>query len=345
MRASRSLVILSLLAGVGCSTTRRERAPEERRAALPGPRTSHSLVYDSKRRIVLLVDGYSPYPGASHPASTRLWGWDGERWRALPGEGPAARFLSAAAYDERRGVLVSHGGRVVGSRGTVSGESWEWDGRRWRPAADSSVGARDHHLLAHDAARGRTLMFGGGPFPRRPGPWATDSWEWDGTVWRQIATAGPPGRALSAMVFDRRRRRVFLFGGIGEPPGAERPQPNYGDSWAWDGAAWRRLSDDGPRPRAGHAMAYDERAGEVLLYGGESRGELLGDMWRWDGERWREIVLAGPTPGPRRAHAMAYDARRGVVVLYGGVTRDSTGTSRPLGDTWEWDGGRWRPRA
>ena len=334
-----ALALLLLLAG--CMHPRRA-ADDGPAVAVPGPRTSHALVYDEQRRAVVLLDGYSPFPGASHPELTDVWGWDGGRWRLLPGAGPTARFLSAAAYDSRRGRIISYGGRV-GRRAEVRGDSWEWDGRVWRRMTDTSVGARDHHMLAYDAARGRTVLFGGGPFPRRPGPWATDTWVWDGTAWRQAAVDGPAGRALSAMVYDGRRRQVVLFGGVGAPPGDGGAQPIYGDSWGWDGAAWRQLADGGPPGRAGHAMACDQRAGVVLLYGGESGAELLGDMWRWDGERWSEIPLTGPTPGRRRAHAMAYDAARGRTVLYGGVTRaEGAAGSTALGDTWEWDGARWR---
>jgi len=138
-------------------------------------------------------------------------------------------------------------------------------------------------------------------------------------------------------VWDAARREVVLFGGVGRAPAPGRPQPSFGDTWAWTGSAWRLVTDSGPPPRNRHAMAYDERAGLVLLYGGSRDGrDVVGDMWRWDGRRWTEIPLTGDSPGPRALHAMGYDAARGRTVLYGG--NDGTGVRD---DTWEWDGARW----
>jgi hypothetical protein len=179
-------------------------------------------------------------------------------------------------------------------------------------------------------------MFGGGPFPRRPGPWATDTWEWDGTRWTRVATAGPAGR-VAAMVYDAPRQRIVMFGGVGAPPGQGQPQPNYGDTWAWDGRSWTLLATDGPAPRDRHAMALDSRKGVILLYGGGTSAGQFDDMWQWDGVRWTRIPLTGPTPGKRSLHAMGYDAARGRTVLYGGNSE-----GRVLDDTWEWDGRSWK---
>jgi hypothetical protein len=33
-------------------------------------------------------------------------------------------------------------------------------------------------------------------------------------------------------------------------------------------------------------MAFDERRGRVVLYGGSGPRENLGDTWEWDGVRW-----------------------------------------------------------
>ena len=83
-------------------------------------------------------------------------------------------------------------------------------------------------------------------------------------------------------------------------------------------------------------MAYDERAGVVLLYGGAAahRDAPLSDMWQWDGARWTEIPLTGATPGHRYQPVMVYDRARDRTVLVGGLGGPS--------DTWEWDGRAWR---
>jgi hypothetical protein len=306
--------------------------PARQKAVNPGPRGVPSLIYAEHLRRVLLLDGYYP---AIQPDFSQVWGWDGERWDLLPGSGPPARYVSAAVYDSRRKRVVIFGGRV-GKKEEVKGDTWEWDGMKWREMSDNSIGPRDHHAMAYDEARGKIVLFGGGKFPRTT-PWATDTWEWDGTKWVQVATQGPIGR-VTAMVYDGKRKEVVLFGGVGEPPGRGQPQPHFNDTWIWNGKNWRKASDEGPPARARHAMTFDRRAGLVLLYGGSVDGSriIYDDMWQWDGQRWTEIRLTGPTPGKRAIHVMAYDTARAKTVLYGG-TRESV-----MEDTWEWDGQRWR---
>jgi hypothetical protein len=285
---------------------------------------------------VLLFDGAYPSSPAAQRGQTEIWAWTGAEWKALSGSGPTARYASAAAFDSRRGSIVSFSGRV-GRDERITPDTWEWNGTVWHQVSDTSAGARDHHSMVFDAARRNTVLFGGGPFPRRPGPWPTDTWTWDGAQWKQVATDGPTGRAVTSLVYDSRRRQVVMFGGVGAPEGAERRQASFGDTWVWEGSAWRQVSSEGPAPRNRHAMAFDARAGVTLLYGGSVEQRQFADMWKWDGHRWTEIRLTGETPGPRELHSMAYDAARDRTILYGG---NSAG--KVLDDTWEWDGARWR---
>ena len=301
----------------------------------PGPRSQPILLYDDRTRRVLLFDGAYPSSPAAQDQLTRLWTWDGVEWTALLSSGPTVRYASAAAYDSHRRRVVSYSGRV-GPNERITPDTWEWDGTDWQRMIDTAVGARDHHAMAYDAARQRTVMFGGGAFPRRQGPWLTDTWEWDGSRWTQITTEGPTGRAMTAMVYDSKRQQVVLFGGVGMPTGPKRLQPSFADTWVWKDRTWRKVADAGPPARNRHAMAFDSRAGVVLLYGGGVNRTQFADMWQWDGRNWSAIPLTGRTPGPRELHSMVYDVARGRTVLYGG---NSAG--KVLDDTWEWDGEKW----
>ena len=302
----------------------------------PGPRSQPILLYDDRERRVLLFDGAYPSSPGAQRGFTEVWTWTGKDWRALPGKGSAPRYASAAAFDSRRGRVVSFSGRV-GPNEHITRDTWEWDGQEWRQMSDTSAGARDHHAMVFDAARGNSILFGGGLFPRRSGPWATDTWTWDGNQWSRAATHGPTGRAVTSLVYDSRRKQVVLFGGVGAPEGVERKQASFGDTWVWEGTAWRQVSTEGPEARNRHAMAFDTRAGVALLYGGSIGQRQYADMWKWDGERWSPIRLTGATPGLRELHSMVYDAARDRTILYGG---NSAG--KVLDDTWEWDGARWR---
>ena len=122
----------------------------QRDAVKPSTREGHCLVYDEKRRRVILLDGYQP---PYQPELGEVWSWDGKRWELLPGSGPAARSLSGAVYDSRRQKIVEFGG--VGNIGyeDLKSDTWEWNGQSWRQMTDTGAGTRDHHSMAYDAAR------------------------------------------------------------------------------------------------------------------------------------------------------------------------------------------------
>jgi hypothetical protein len=189
--------------------------------------------------------------------------------------------------------------------------------------------------MTYDSARHRTVLFGGGTFVRgTPYRLRNDTWEWDGSEWRQAATDGPGVRRLPGMAYDGERQQVVLFGGVGARSAAEAEPPYFGDTWIWNGESWRQVADSGPPPRYGHVMTFDSRTRTTLMYGGNTVADKpLTDLWQWDGRRWTETTLTGPGPGARFGAAMAYDAARQRAVLFGG-RRDDT-------RTWEWDGRRW----
>lgn len=310
-------------------------------SATPGPRSSHQLIYHRQLRRVILLDGYL-WPSASPPPNqaelTEVWAWDGHLWTPLPGVGPASRYVSAATFDSHRKRLISYGGRV-GPQETVTNETWEWSAGAWTELPANQMEARDHHSMAYDEGRRITVMFGGGTWPRPAGAWPTDTWGWDGGTWRRLAADGPTGR-VSKMVYDSKRKQVILFGGVGRSPGPGLPQPLYNDTWAWDGQRWQQVSASGPPARQGHSLAFDRRAGVVVMYGGSARGQQFDDMWQWDGANWTQIRLTGLTPG-KRATSMAYDEARHRVVLYGGA-RLTENKLEHLADTWEWNGKLWK---
>ena len=208
---------------------------------------------------------------------------------------------------------------------------WSWDGRAWTVQTDGGPVVRVVGGAAFDVRREQLVLFGGA----RPGGGLDDMWAWDGASWRRQPDAGVGPRDHHVMAYDAKRDRVVLFGGSGaRPPGADR-RLSPTDTWEWDGARWTQVATTGPSSRGRSAMVYDEKRGEMVLFGGGG-DEVLGDTWLWNGQRWRMASATGPAP--RYAHAMAYDTDRGVVVLYGGST------FRPVQyftDMWEWNGERW----
>jgi hypothetical protein len=189
--------------------------------------------------------------------------------------------------------------------------------------------------MSYDAARQRTLVFGGFLVGGAPD---NTLWAWDGERWSVAARGGPSPRGNVLMAYDAARDRVVLHGG-------EIPGLAYRDTWEWDGSTWTRAATEGPPVRAHGAMAYDARRRRLVLFGGTLGGPSRNpddqrpgnDTWEWDGVRWGQSAAPGP-PG-RSVHAMAFDDRRGVVLMTGGSVRGGP----TFDDLWEWDGGAWRP--
>jgi hypothetical protein len=131
-----------------------------------------------------------------------------------------------------------------------------------------------------------------------------------------------------------------------------------GQTWERDASgAWQFVTDQGPSPRYGHAMAYDEVRGVTVLFGGylcqdalcnpggpEPNGEVYSDTWEWDGVAWTERVVASP-PQARWGHAMAYDPVRQRIVMFGGRGVPPGSVVIDVApEVWEWDGSTWATR-
>lgn len=324
----------------------------------PPPRRGHRMVYDSIRDRVVLFGGIN---------RNDTWEWNGSAWtRVATPDSPAPRWSFSMAFDPGRGMVVMYGG--LGT--TWFDETWEYDGTTWvqKSPAFSVGNPYQVKIAGFDPQRGKLVMViangmvewngtdwlifwanFGTPFPAASAAFAYESgsghllalersgatWEWDGADWTErVPAATPPRRTRHAMVTDRTRGSIFLFGGR-ESTGAG--QPEMSDTWEWDGLRWLEHQPAvSPADRYEHAVAVDESRQCVVLFGGgKSGGTIYGDTWEWDGAEWTQRFPA-TSPSPRRRHAMAWDGNRGKVLLFGGRSSGLT-----LGDSWEWDGSNW----
>jgi hypothetical protein len=253
---------------------------------------------------------------------------------AARAHGPApslgVRNGHALAYDSDRNRVVLFGGA---DERRVLGDLWEWDGKTWRLLAAQGPPPRTFPALSYDRARKRIVLFGGNRVLfGRGGNEDTvlqDMWEWYEGSWHRLEVPTPPARAEASMVYDSARHRLVLFGGY-RGSGADRER--FGDTWEFDGQAWRRMETaEGPSPRNGAAMAYDAVRRQVVLFGGS--GGPRADTWEWDGSAW--VRVEAPTPG-RYNCAMAYDVRLKEVVRFGGWDGETR-----RGGTWRYDGRGW----
>jgi hypothetical protein len=298
---------------------------------MPRARSGHNFVYDRTNGRALLLFGYA---GPQLPTRPEIWSWNGEAWSVVDRTGPGFRSLAGVAVDDS-GTLLLFGGAGP-SYQTRYGDTWTWSGGQWKQLAITGPGPTDHHAVVYDARRRALLNFGGND---PSGGWAGATWSLDSTGWHVLADSlnSPPPRAHHAMVYDERRSRVVLFGGLA------RDRSYLNDTWEWDGIRWIRIDVNAPPARTRHRMAFDTKRGVVVLYGGararppgQTTGfNVLSDVWEFDGIAWRAIPAA-TGPGKRFMHAMTFDDARHETLLFGG----SDGTL-DFDDLWAWDGTQW----
>ena len=152
-------------------------------------------------------------------------------------------------------------------------ETWEWDGSSagsWSQRATTGP-ARKDPAMAYDAARGRTILFGG----RIGTTTQNDTWAWDGAAWTQLFPANsPPPRYSAGMVYDAARSVIVLGAGLSG-------SATYTDTWEWDGSDWALRS--AALPGLGGPAAYDAVRQRVVGYQSVSPGWTLVE---WDGSNW-----------------------------------------------------------
>ncbi|GAC1327510.1 MAG: hypothetical protein NVSMB17_01630 [Candidatus Dormibacteria bacterium] len=267
----------------------------------PGPLLGAAMSYVTSSGRVMLFGGV----GMDGLSST-TWEWDGVNWTQRAFDGPPGRMFPGLAYDSSRSRAVLFGG----VRGTCDGDgdaeddsdcatafqgdTWEWDGNTWTQAAPAaSPSARGFISLAHDANRGRTVLFGG----LDASGTRQDTWEYDGLTWRQAASGGPAARAAYGVAYDSQRKTSVLFGGC-------QAGANDGSTWEWSGAGWTsRPTYGNPGPRTSPTMVFDARNARTVLMGGinssscEPRNQPIGDTWE----------LSIPVPGAATSLVVSSD--------------------------------------
>ena len=183
-----------------------------------------------------------------------LWRTTADGWERLePEVSPPPRTNAKMVLDDRRGRVVLFGGSPCDPAIQRCGDTWEWTGEEWLQRDVAGPPARAGHGMTYDAARGRTVLFGGGSEDEvcgAPGGRCVDLWEWDGARWQQRSPSRAPGsRSNPLLVWDPNHREVVLHAGYGCFPDAVCT-----DTWTW-----------GPANLAPHLVAaFDLGATQTL---------------------------------------------------------------------------------
>jgi hypothetical protein len=224
-------------------------------------------------------------------------------------------------YDSDRKVTILFGGI---SSNVCLNDTWEWDGAVWTQVADDGPATRYLHAMSYDSNRKRVVLFGGYFFPdvNHPEIFYTDTWEWDGAIWTQMADNGIRN-LWPAMAYDSNAKKSILYSNF----------QGGTDTWGWDGSDWQKISDIGPSTTQKHDMCFNNVTNTILLYGGTNKN-VLSETWEWDGAFWKQLSDFGPKP--LVLHAMTFDGKN--AILFGGEP-NANGTA--LNETWQWNGKHW----
>jgi hypothetical protein len=290
-------------------------------------------------------------------------------WTLLtPTTTPPPLINSGVAYNTNSNEAVIFGGFSSKDNGSLSDETWIWDGDHWRYIkTDIRPAARVQTRMTYDEKRDKVVLFGGTHDPDV----FNDTWEWDGKTWQLIKPLhAPPARCCHSMVYDAAQQKVLLYGGWNKNTGQF-----FDDVWLWDGKDWTETTCCNLPPASSHTMIefsskkevialnsvensgmwvrngnawlnpipyfpfsrqdgnfiYDSQHSRAILFGGVHKNEYRNDMLVFDGTDWAELCLPTIQPSPRYASVAFYDRKRGSIILFGGGQGDSIA----LDDMWE----------
>ena len=248
------------------------------------------------------------------------------------GPQPSGRIDAPIACDAPGRRLLMFGGQDSAARNDLW--AFSLDRQDWTelnpPGARPP--ARFGHTATFDPVRRRLVIFGG-----QDSGFFSDVWAYDiiRNTWQLLSPdeAGPSRRYGHSAIYEAARDRLVISHGF-------TTSGRFDDTWAFSLATntWQNLSPAGTRPlkRCLHHAVYDERNGQMLLYGGCASGFgpcPLDDLWSFDlsANRWTQRT-GTPQPPPRQWYGLAFDGLPQRLILFGGL-----GNGGALDDTWEYD--------
>ena len=182
---------------------------------------------------------------------------------------PPVRAHHSLVYDEQAKAVLLTGGSTPldgGNSFRMFNDLWKFDGTKWSligTAGDERSGIG----LAYDSKRKKLFSFGG---------YTTDTgsrsefriFENDDPIaigWKNLSSIPGLKAAEPGFVYDSNRDRLVLFGGSSGPGKAN------GETWEWDGIAWKKFEGSSPDARQALAMIYDAKRKKTVLFGGHGK--------------------------------------------------------------------------
>ena len=183
----------------------------------PSPRDMAGFAYDPSQGNSVLFGGHDWmfFLSAGGGQYGDTWTWDGTDWtQESPANSPAGRARHAMAYDGATDNVILFSGTSTQdlTTGGLFSDMWSWDGSNWTQLNPATLPpARNDAAMAWDSSRNVVVLHGG--VDGSLGVVYNDTWEWDGTDWKNVTAAGDPGLSGHRMAYDATRQEMFFFGG------------------------------------------------------------------------------------------------------------------------------------
>ena len=190
--------------------------------------------------------------------------------------------------------------------------------------------------MAYNLVDSSILLFGGlglnGPTNYT---WIFHNWIWT-NITSYYSTAPSP-RYYSSLVWDEALSCFVLFGG------ASGGSTALGDTWEYtQTVGWTQWHNafggyNGPPPRFGAEMGYDETDSYTVLFGGTDSVNDFNDTWMFDGVNWTQLNPKG-SPEEREFATLVWDAADGYLMMSGGTNNPCCDADV---DDWAFVDGNW----
>jgi hypothetical protein len=284
-------------------------------AGYPSPRFESRMVYDAANHRLILFGGSTAVDRGTKLSYdlADTWKFVNTRWIELSTKNaPLGRRGHAMVYDAARNQVVVFGGR---NKTTDLNDTWVFRNDDWTqlsPANSPTV--RVIPGADYDLDRGRILLFGGTQLSSdsKTSTPLYDTWEFDGTNWKQVSPDGPHV-TKPILAYDAARKQMVMLA---------LNDKSVTAMYTWDPSkgAWNQATPTLLPPCVNEGSLVFQTSNNTLLYTGGVCADStnVDETYEWDGTNWTKVTLS---LGNNRTFGSAYafDTDRHLAYLFGGT--------------------------
>ena len=261
----------------------------------PSNRTSPGMVYDPTKERVLFFGGLSHNEYFNDTWELDL---DTYEWNKIETEiSPPILAEAEMVFDDFNQEIILFGGHVPTG---YFDETWIFnitDDTWTKLNLSTHPSSRYGHRMVYSYSKEAVVLFGGHAF-NTSDTVNNDMWIYNcsSRLWiEMVIDSPPPIRYWHDIAYDEVNEKIVLFGG----------RINWytmdcrNDTWEFDEETnqWVEIeTEQSPEARMWFSMVYNEKEGNIILFGGnqDPNTKIFGDLWEYNTERsqWKQIDLS-----------------------------------------------------